>query len=249
MICILHGISIGLAIDLSCCADIRLCAADTRLAVKEVDIGLAADIGTLSRLPKAVGSSSWVKDVCLSARFFDAAEALRAGFVSEVHENKAAAVAAGLAKAELLAGKSPVAVQGTKELLNHARDHSVDESRSISTLPQPLDRHAVLDQGQLTSSPRCRSAVHRGLELGHAPVKRRLLRASLRHAEEEADVREAIDIDRCGLSSPRTCKYLQPNLTLGYCSSDPSRDCSAWAINLFPRTSPRQRKSLCVGRS
>lgn len=128
VICILHGISIGLAIDLSCCADIRLCAADTRLAVKEVDIGLAADIGTLSRLPKAVGSSSWVKDVCLSARFFDAAEALRAGFVSEVHESKAAAVAAGLGKAVLLAGKSPVAVQGTKELLNHARDHSVDES-------------------------------------------------------------------------------------------------------------------------
>lgn len=137
MVCILHGISIGLAIDLSCCADIRLCAADTRLAVKEVDIGLAADIGTLSRLPKAVGSSSWVKDVCLSARFFDAAEALRAGFVSEVHENKAAAVAAGLAKAELLAGKSPVAVQGTKELLNHARDHSVDESRSILPAPAP----------------------------------------------------------------------------------------------------------------
>lgn len=135
MICILHGISIGLAIDLSCCADVRLCAADTRLAVKEVDIGLAADIGTLSRLPKAVGSSSWVKDVCLSARFFDAAEALRQGFVSEVHESKAAAVAAGLEKAALIAGKSPVAVQGTKELLNHARDHSVDESRSI--LPAP----------------------------------------------------------------------------------------------------------------
>lgn len=135
MICILHGISIGLAIDLSSCADIRLCAADTRMAVKEVDIGLAADIGTLSRLPKAVGSSSWVKDVCLSARFFDAAEALRAGFVSEVHESKAAAVAAGMDKAALLAGKSPVAVQGTKELLNHARDHSVDESRSISARP------------------------------------------------------------------------------------------------------------------
>lgn len=192
MICILHGISIGLAIDLSCCADVRLCAADTRLAVKEVDIGLAADIGTLSRLPKAVGSSSWVKDVCLSARFFDAAEALRAGFVSEVHETKAAAVAAGLGKAGLLAGKSPVAVQGTKELLNHARDHSVDESRSLFYLPSPAP--PCLRQGQLTSCS-SRSAVHGGLELGHAPVKRRLISASVWHAEEEADVREAIDID------------------------------------------------------
>lgn len=206
MICILHGISIGLAIDLSCCADVRLCAADTRLAVKEVDIGLAADIGTLSRLPKAVGSSSWVKDVCLSARFFDAAEALRQGFVSEVHESKAAAVAAGLEKAALIAGKSPVAVQGTKELLNHARDHSVDESRSI--LPAPAPAPPRLTRGQLTSCP-CRSAVHCCLELGHAPVERRLLRASVWNAEEEADVREAIDIDHCDLSFPRTCKYLQ----------------------------------------
>lgn len=106
----------------------RICAADTRLAVKEVDIGLAADIGTLSRLPRCVGSFSWVKDVCLSARYFDAREALAVGFVSQVHETKAAALAAGLAMATLLASKSPVAVQGTKELLNHARDHSVDES-------------------------------------------------------------------------------------------------------------------------
>lgn len=215
VICVLHGISIGLAIDLSSCADVRLCAADTRMAVKEVDIGLAADIGTLSRLPKAVGSSSWVKDVCLSARFFDAAEALRVGFVSEVHDSKAAAVAAGLEKAVLVAAKSPVAVQGTKELLNHARDHSVDESRSI-ILPAPAP--PCLRQGQLTACF-CRSAVHRCLELGYAPVKRRVLRASVWNAEEEADVREAIDIEPWGLSSSRTCKYLQPSLTLDYFSS------------------------------
>ena len=71
----MHGISLGLAIDLSCCADIRVCSKDTQFAVKEVDIGLAADIGTLSRLPKIVSNFSWVKDVCLSARNFDADEA------------------------------------------------------------------------------------------------------------------------------------------------------------------------------
>lgn len=112
----------------------RICAADTRFAVKEVDIGLAADIGTLSRLPKCVGSFSWVKDVCLSARMFDAKEALTVGFVSQVHETKSKAIEAGFKIAELLATKSPVAVQGTKELLNHARDHSVDESTFISSL-------------------------------------------------------------------------------------------------------------------
>ncbi|KAK0728433.1 ClpP/crotonase-like domain-containing protein [Lasiosphaeria miniovina] len=134
VICVLHGISIGLAIDLSCCADVRICARDTRFAVKEVDIGLAADIGTLARLPKAVSSFSWVKDVCLSARDFGAAEALAVGFVSQVHESKTAALDAATKLARLLASKSPVAVQGTKELLNHGRDHSVEDNLRYTSI-------------------------------------------------------------------------------------------------------------------
>lgn len=128
VICVLHGYSLGLAIDLSTCADIRIASANTKFAVKEVDIGLAADIGTLTRLPKVVGSFSWVKDVCLTARIFGAEEALRVGFVSHVVETKQAALEAALKMAQLIATKSPVAVQGTKELLNHARDHTVADS-------------------------------------------------------------------------------------------------------------------------
>jgi Delta3,5-Delta2,4-dienoyl-CoA isomerase len=128
VVCVLHGVCLGLAIDISCCADVRLAAADARLAVKEVDIGLAADIGTLSRLPRAVGSGSWVKEVCLTGRVFGAAEAQAVGFVSAVHPGKAAALAAALEVASVMASKSPVAVQGTKELLNHARDSTVAES-------------------------------------------------------------------------------------------------------------------------
>ncbi len=128
VICVMHGYSFGLGIDMSTCADIRICSADVKFAVKEVDIGLAADIGTLTRLPKVVGNFSWVKDVALSARLFGAEEAFRVGFVSQVHETKQKAIEAGLKMAELLATKSPVAVQGTKELLNHARDHTVADS-------------------------------------------------------------------------------------------------------------------------
>ncbi|KAI0185884.1 enoyl-CoA hydratase/isomerase [Xylaria flabelliformis] len=127
VIVVMHGISIGLAIDMSCCADIRICSKDTRFSVKEVDIGMAADIGTLSRLPKIVGNHSWVKDVCLSARFFGAEEALAVGFVSKVLENKAQAIDAATKLATLIASKSPVAVQGTKEILNYSRDNSVED--------------------------------------------------------------------------------------------------------------------------
>lgn len=163
----------------------RICAANTRFAVKEVDIGLAADIGTLSRLPKCVGSFSWVKDVCLSARTFDAKEALTVGFVSQVHETKSKAIEAGLKMAELLATKSPVAVQGTKELLNHARDHSVDESRFDALL---FALSLFWNHGADYFYHTYRLAIYRYLEPGHASVRRRLCGAVVRLAEEEADV-------------------------------------------------------------
>ncbi|EMC92556.1 hypothetical protein BAUCODRAFT_295553 [Baudoinia panamericana UAMH 10762] len=125
VIAVLHGISFGLAIDMTTCCDIRLCAKDTRFSVREVEIGLAADIGTLTRLPKANVPLSWVKDVCLTARDFTADEALRVGFVSGVYDSKAATLQKALEVAKVLATKSPVAVQGTKEVLNFSRDHNV----------------------------------------------------------------------------------------------------------------------------
>ena len=130
VICLMHGYTLGLGIDLSSCADFRICTRDTRFSVKEVDIGIAADVGTLSRLPKVVGSFGWVKEVCMSARSFGAEEALRVGFVNSVWPTKEEAVREGLKVAALIAEKSPVAVQGTKELLNYSRDHSVADGRS-----------------------------------------------------------------------------------------------------------------------
>ncbi|KAI1466069.1 ClpP/crotonase [Daldinia caldariorum] len=134
VICVMNGVSIGLAIDIACCADVRICSRDTRFSVKEVDIGMAADIGTLARLPKIVSSFSWVKDVCLTARGFGAEEALAVGFVSQVLETKAKAIEAASMLASFIASKSPVAVQGTKELLNHARDNTVADNLRYTSL-------------------------------------------------------------------------------------------------------------------
>lgn len=115
--------------DIATAADVRLCAADTKFAVKEVDIGLAADIGTLSRLPKVVGNFGWVKEVALSARVFGAEEALRVGFVSQVFGGKEEVLKGALELAGLIASKSPVAVLGTKDILNWSRDRSVEDGR------------------------------------------------------------------------------------------------------------------------
>ena len=56
--------------------------------VKEVDMGLAADIGTLQRLPKVIGSQSLVRDLCYTCRKLGAEEAERCGFVSGVFKDK-----------------------------------------------------------------------------------------------------------------------------------------------------------------
>lgn len=124
---LLHGISYGLGIDMASACDIRLCTSDARMAVKEVDIGVAADIGTLTRLPKVVGSLSWVKDVAYSARDFGAEEALRVGFVSGVAETMEEGRRMALGICRRIAEKSPVAVLGTKELINFSRDHSIED--------------------------------------------------------------------------------------------------------------------------
>lgn len=127
---VLYGIAYGAAIDMTTCCDIRLAAKDTRFSVKEVDIGLAADVGTLTRLPKAQVPLSWVKDVCLTAREFTAEEALRVGFISGVFDSKAATLARAHELAKLIATKSPIAVQATKEVINFSRDHSVPDGES-----------------------------------------------------------------------------------------------------------------------
>lgn len=125
VICCMHGISYGAAIDISTCCDIRMCSKDSRFSVREVAVGLAADVGTLTRLPHTQVPMSWIKDICLTAREFNAQEAMTMGFVSGVFEDKKALVERAMELAKEIATKSPVAVQGTKAVINYSRDHSV----------------------------------------------------------------------------------------------------------------------------
>ncbi|KAM4566338.1 delta(3,5)-Delta(2,4)-dienoyl-CoA isomerase, mitochondrial isoform 1-T3 [Odontesthes bonariensis] len=122
-----HGACVGGGVDLITACDIRLCTQDAWFQVKEVDIGLAADVGTLQRLPKVIGSRSLVNELALTARKLFADEAKSSGLVSRVFADKEAMMAGALEMAGEMAGRSPVAVQGTKINLIYARDHSVAE--------------------------------------------------------------------------------------------------------------------------
>ena len=130
--------------DVCSATDMRICSKDTVFCVKEVDIGIASDIGILARLPKVVGSYTWVKDVAMSGRNFDADEALRVGFVSRVLPTKKDVMQEAFRVARNLSEKSPVAVQTIKHFLDYSRDRTVPEGTFISTSAFTLRQVAKL---------------------------------------------------------------------------------------------------------
>ncbi|KAG0166762.1 putative enoyl CoA hydratase [Apophysomyces sp. BC1034] len=128
VIAAIHGACIGAGVDMTTACDIRYCSKDAYFSVKEVDIGLAADVGSLQRLPKVTGNISLVRELCLTGRNLYADEALSCGLVNKVMDTHEQLLAEAFKTAKLIATKSPVAVYGTKQLLNYSRDHSVAES-------------------------------------------------------------------------------------------------------------------------
>jgi len=120
----IHGGCIGGGVDLVCCADMRYCSADAFFSIKEVDIGMTADVGTLQRMPKLV-SDGLVRELAYTGRNMDAAEAKQVGFVNQVFSDRDALMAGVITIAKQIAAKSPLAIRGTKETILYTRDHSV----------------------------------------------------------------------------------------------------------------------------
>ncbi|CAF3793972.1 unnamed protein product [Rotaria socialis] len=128
VIAAIHGYCIGAGVDLSACCDIRYSARDTIFSIKEVDIGLAADIGTLQILPKLITDHSLFHELVFTSRTFDTNEAQQIGLISHVFDTREALLDAAISLANVIAHKSPIAVQGSKINLNYARDHTVDDN-------------------------------------------------------------------------------------------------------------------------
>ena len=140
VIAAMHGLVIGAGIDLVSAADVRYCSKGTKFTIKEVDIGLAADIGTLQRFQKIVGNDSWARELAYTARYFTPEESLAHGFVSKVTDTPAQCLEEAIKLAMFIAGKSPVAVTATKLSLIYSRDHSVQAG---------LDHIATLNSAML----------------------------------------------------------------------------------------------------
>ncbi|MEW9799109.1 crotonase/enoyl-CoA hydratase family protein [Alteromonas sp. CYL-A6] len=122
-----HGGAIGGAIDLLCACDMRYATRDAFFTVKETQIGMTADLGTLQRLPKLI-PVGLAKELAYTGRNFGADEALACGFINQTFDDHDALLRGVTAIAQQIAANSPMAVAGTKRMINYAVDHSVADS-------------------------------------------------------------------------------------------------------------------------
>ena len=122
----IHNTCIGGGVDMVCCADIRYASADAWFSIKEIDIGMVADVGTLQRLPRLIGDGL-VRELAYTGRRMDAAEALQGGLLTRVFPDREALLAGVMEIARTISARSPLAVRGTKELILYGRDHSVED--------------------------------------------------------------------------------------------------------------------------
>ncbi len=135
VICAVQGGCIGGALDLAAACDIRVASADAFFTVQEIHIGMAADLGVLQRLPRLVPPGV-ARQMAYTGERVDAARALAIGLVNAVLPDADALHAHALELARQIAGKSPLAIAGSKRALNYARDHGVAESLQQMTLLQ-----------------------------------------------------------------------------------------------------------------
>jgi enoyl-CoA hydratase len=127
VIAAIQGGCIGGAVDLVTAACIRYATADAFFCIQEINIGMVADVGTLQRLPKLIPMGV-VKELAYTGRRLPAQKALGYGLVNEVFDTPEALLAAALQCAREIAAKPPIAIWGTKQAVNYARDHSVEDS-------------------------------------------------------------------------------------------------------------------------
>lgn len=123
----IHGGCIGGALDLVCAADCRYASEDAFFTIKETELGMTADVGTLQRFPKLV-APGLVRELAYTGRKFTALEAQEMGFVNRVYPDHESLIAGVLEIAKSIAKNSPLAVAGCKEMINYSRDHSVEDS-------------------------------------------------------------------------------------------------------------------------
>jgi enoyl-CoA hydratase len=123
----IHSYCLGAGVDLATACDIRLAAEDASFGVRETKIGIVADVGTLQRLPGVVGDGH-VAELVYTGKDISAARAEKIGLVNDVFPDADSVYAAAVAMAREIAANAPLAVRGTKFILQQGEDMTTEQS-------------------------------------------------------------------------------------------------------------------------
>ena len=124
VIAAVQGGCIGAGVDMISACDIRYAAEDAFFQIHEINIGMTADVGTFPRLCNLI-PQGWVRELAYAGRRLDAAKAKEIGLINDTFPTQDAMMAHVMALAAEIASKAPVAVAGSKRMINYARDHSI----------------------------------------------------------------------------------------------------------------------------
>src|SRR5690242_17046927 len=124
VIAAIQGGCIGAGVDMTSACDIRYATEDAFFQIAEINIGMTADVGTFPRLCKLI-PEGWVRELAYGGRRLPAAKAKEIGLINDVFPTQEAMLAHVMELAAEIASKAPVAVAGSKRMINHARDHSI----------------------------------------------------------------------------------------------------------------------------
>jgi len=125
VIAAVHGACIGAGMDLITACDIRLASADATFSVRETRIAMVADVGSLQRLPRVVGDGH-AREWIFTGADYSAQRAGEIQLLNEVLPDPAALAARARELAATIAANSPLAVQGSKQVLGFASRREVD---------------------------------------------------------------------------------------------------------------------------
>ncbi len=133
IICAMHGVCIGMGMELCLPADFRVMSSDCRLSIPEVEFGLVPDVGGTTRLVRLVGLAH-AKEIIMTACEIPAEKAYSMGLINRIampggHLEEA------LALAETINRKAPLAVGLAKKILDlgeHMDKYSIMELEALA---------------------------------------------------------------------------------------------------------------------
>lgn len=127
VIAAVHGACMGGGLDILAACDLRYCTEDAYFSLKEIDLGMVADLGSIQRLPSIIGMGL-TAELAYTAGNLSAGEAQQAGLVTRTFADREQLLAGVNELAGGIAAKSPLSIRGIKSTLLYARDHAVPDA-------------------------------------------------------------------------------------------------------------------------